>query len=209
MSSVHRYGIDTILADEMCKQLVRDLGNNAVLSIQKKLLSKYSITLKQSVHEFEKLDDVLESIYGKACKKIERTCFENICTVCDFNLQKKNAKYLVFAGNSISENIFDIFSNNEKRYILEKFEEPNTIKHVLKRYNIKKTTGYKMINELIKDGFITKCDQGVAYNMHNAKFVSIFKEINILFNNMNEIEVRVKFEDRSFDTSVIPKIMMA
>jgi len=73
------YGIDTILADEMCRQLIKDLGDNAVLSIQKKLLSRHAITLKQSMHEFEKLDNVLESIYGKACKKIERTCFENIC----------------------------------------------------------------------------------------------------------------------------------
>ena len=92
------YGIDTILTDEMCRQMTRDLGENAVLSIKEKLFSKYAITLKQSIHEFEKLDDILESIYGKACKKIERNCFENICTAYNFDIQEKNSEYLIFTN---------------------------------------------------------------------------------------------------------------
>jgi hypothetical protein len=201
------YGIDTILTDEMCRQMTRDLGENAVLSIKEKLFSKYAITLKQSIHEFEKLDDILESIYGKACKKIERNCFENICTAYNFDIQEKNSEYLIFTNNSISKNIFEVFTNEKKKSILHAMIAPNTIKNILEITDIKKTIGYKMINELIQDGFIIKSDDTLQCNMYNAKFESIFENVNIEFNDLDEIKTQVKFKGELFSSSVIPKIL--
>ena len=84
-----------------------------------------------------------------------------------------------FTKNSISKNIFDIFSNDDKRIILETFETPNTITNVLHKCDIKKTSGYKMIHELIEKGFITKYDADSNHYTHDIKFISIFKKIKI------------------------------
>ena len=168
------------------------------------MFSKYAITLKQSIHEFEKLHDILESIYGKASKKIERNCFENICTLYDFNDESINSQYVMFAGNSISKSIFNIFSNDKKRCILKTFQEPDTIKNVLVKCNIKKTLGYKLVHELIQDGFIEMDTEESTHKI--VKFVSVFESVSIAF-NVDEIEVRVKFEEHSFMKSVIPKII--
>lgn len=201
------YGIDTMLSDEMCRQLTNDLGNKAILSIRKKLFYKYAITLKQSIHEFEKLDDILESIYGKSSKKIEKRCFENICTIHYYDMKKNNCKYVEFAENSISKNIFDIFSNVDTRCIIKQFEKPNTVKNVLKNCCIKKTFGYKIIHELIKSGFITTYDQNDTDNKYNVTYMSVFSKVDLIITSKKKVKVNAKFEDKLFVNSMIPKIM--
>jgi hypothetical protein len=183
--------IDQLFASALEKIIRENLGETTFHSIQNRLFEKYGISITQSIKEFEKLDSVLTEFFGSGAKGLEKRFLEKICKI----KSKKDLeeKRLTILESSINQSILKAFSDDEMSKILNaSIGEPWTISEILEKLEIPKTSGYRKINILIKEGLLIKVGQDFTENRRSVdKYKSLFDNVNIDFSN--KVTVNVQF----------------
>ncbi|NQV39014.1 MAG: transcriptional regulator [Nitrosopumilus sp.] len=183
--------IDQLFAAALEKIIRDNLGDTTFRSIQNRLFEKYGMSITQSINEFKKLDSVLIEFFGSGAKGLEKKFLDNICSIK--SKKDKVEKRFTILDSSINQSILKAFSDDEMSKILNaSIGEPWTISEILEKLDIPKTSGYRKINLLIKEGLLIKAGRDFTENRRSMwKYKSLFDNVNIDFNN--KVTVNVQF----------------
>ena len=183
--------IDQLFAASLEKIIRENLGETTFHSIQNRLFEKYGMSITESIKEFEKLDSVLTEFFGSGAKGLEKKFLDSICSIK--SQKDKVEKRFTLLDSSINQSIIRAFSDDEMSKILNaSIGEPWTISEILEKLDIPKTSGYKKINLLIKEGLLVKAGQEFTENRRSVdKYKSLFDNVNIDFGN--KVTVNVQF----------------
>lgn len=183
--------IDQLFTASLEKIIRENLGETTFHSIQNRLFEKYGMSITESIKEFEKLDSVLREFFGSGAKGLEKKFLDSICSIK--SQKDKVEKRFTLLDSSINQSIIRAFSDDEMSKILNaSIGEPWTILEILEKLEIPKTSGYRKINLLIKEGLLVKAGQEFTENRRSVdKYKSLFDNVNIDFGN--KVTVNVQF----------------
>ncbi|MFB5624947.1 MAG: transcriptional regulator [Nitrosopumilus sp.] len=183
--------VDQLFASALEKTIQENLGNTTFQSIQNRLFEKYGMSITESIKDFEKLDSVLTEFFGSGAKGLEKKFFDSVCSIKSD--KDKVEKRFTILNSSINQSIIKAFSDDEMSKILNaSIGEPWTISEILEKLDIPKTSGYRKINLLIKEGLLIKSGHEFTENRRTIdKYKSLFDNVNIDFNN--KVTVSVQF----------------
>ena len=106
-----------------------------------------------------------------------------------FRISKNKQVWITIQSKTRAKTILRALADDDKRSILMKLvNNPKPVNEALRSCNIPKTSGYRKINSLIREGLIT-----TKYFSHNdnnegvTRYVSVFSDLKINFLNKEPI----------------------
>lgn len=184
-------GVDSLLAGSLERIILDNLGENTVSKIQDRLFEKFGMSLTSAMSEFEKIDYVLREFFGAGAAGLEKKFLKEICSIKS-NKDKSENRFAI-SDSKINQSIINAFCDDEMSKILNaSIGEPWTISEIIEKLNLPRTSGYRKINFLIKQGLLVKTGFGFTGNRRAVdKYKSLFDNVNIDFNN--KVTVNVQF----------------
>ncbi|MGY5148406.1 MAG: transcriptional regulator [Candidatus Nitrosopumilus sp. bin_7KS] len=193
--------VDTFFATSLERMICVHLGDTTYRSIQNRLFEKYGISITESMNDFKKLDTVLREFFGAGAKGLEKKFLEGICTIK--SKKDKSENRFTIADPTLTQSILKAFSDDEMSKILNaSIGEPWTIAEILEKLDIPKTSGYRKINSLIKQGLLLQSGHEFTENRRTVdKYKSLFDNVNIDFSN--KVSVNVQFTHEVIENSTV------
>ena len=200
-------GLDNLLANSLELTIRQNLGDKAVKKIEKRVFERYGISITESIIEFTKIDSVLREFFGAGADGLETKFLENICTV---KSKSKSNNWITIKNDDVNKVILESFGDDDKSKILKSIvNEPKIIQDILNDCEIPQTSGYRKINELIKDGLLAS--NGIHVGTDGKKI----QKYRGLFDNLkinivkNKITVEVQLNQPVFSESSILQVICA
>ena len=145
-------GLDRLLAKSLEFTIRNNLGKQSTEKIEARLFEKYGISLTQGIEEFQKIDAVLREFFGAGADGLEEKFMQEICYV---KSKGKDSKWYSINDEIASQKILESFGDDDKSAIIKSVtEDTKTISDILDTCKIPQTSGYRKINQLIKDGLL-------------------------------------------------------
>lgn len=169
---------DRFLASALKSSIKDELGLRTFKKIEKRVFEKYGSDMINAIRNFHEIDAVLREDFGRGADKIEKKFIENIIRYAKENEKKS---WITIIDQKLSKLIFETFGDSEKKKIIEySFQQPNAIMNILDFCSIPKTSGYRLTNELIKNGLLVETDFTVTKEGKRVgKYTSLFDQIKI------------------------------
>ncbi len=198
-------GIDELIS----KSLTEVIKNNLEPSIEKKvkmnLFKKYGLSINQSIKDFSKLDEILKKVLRSDASKFEKKCLAEIITIKN----QKNSFIVTIKDKNLINLVLEIFGDSEYRNIIESsFAKPLLITEIIDLCKISKTSGYRKINFLIRNGFLVHEGKELTVKRRTVeKFTTIFQKINFEMNK-NQSFVKFVIPEKIFEQSSSIQIIL-
>jgi len=134
--------------------------------------------LPASIDDFHALDATLREFFASGADAIEEDFANRLISI---NTPAKGRRWLSIANEELAELIVATYGDRDKRIILEvAFNKPSVILDILETARIPKSSGYRLINQLVEMGFLT--EQGYAESSDGKKvnkYTALFEKVNI------------------------------
>jgi hypothetical protein len=142
------------------------------------LRQRYNLDLAASINDFYTLDATLREFFSSGADAIEEDFANRLISI---NTPAKGRHWLSIANEDLAELIVATYGDKDKRIILEvAFTKPSAILDILETARIPKSSGYRLINQLVENGFLT--EQGFAESSDGKKvnkYTALFEKVNI------------------------------
>ncbi len=182
-------GIDELIS----KSLTGVIKNNLDTAIEKKvkfgLFKKYGISINQAIRDFSKLDQILKKYLNSEASSFEQKCLMEIIILKNL----RDSFSVTIKDKNLVNLVLEIFGDDEYRKIIEVvFVKPLLISEIIDLCQLPKTSGYRKINYLIRNGFLIGVEKELTLKRRSIeRFTTIFQKINF---EMNKNQRFVKFE---------------
>lgn len=192
--------VDVLLTKFIENHVVGELGPDMLKKIKARLFEKgYSLT--NAIKEFDPFDKTLREFFGRGADGMLQKIFNNICEM------KKNKsgwpKSFLIRDRDLIRLILTTYGNEEKKAILDLASESELpIAVILKKINLSQSTGYRIINSLIKEGLLIETDRRTVST--EGRKVSTYKSTISLVNiriKKSIIELEIHFTDETIKNS--------
>jgi len=197
--------LDKLFAQTVASVIRKRLGEKTYLSIEKRLEERWSITVSDAIQDFNKFDAILREIFGAGADAMEYDLLHEI-----FSLQssKKGASLISIENPDLSKAILATYGNSEKRLILNfAFNTPAPILDILEKCDIPKSTGYRVIGEMLDDGFLTESGFSITSDGKKVnQYTSLFYEVKIDI-KLDVLIVQVILKDELLTESNLVKVL--
>ena len=196
--------------DELISKTLSDvIKKNLELSIEKKvkmiLFKKHGLSIHQAIKDFSKLDKVLTEFL-----KSETTDFERKCLLEVLSLKKSKDSYLVsIKHQNLIDVFFEILGDKEYRKIIEStISKPLLISEIIEQKKLPKTSGYRKINYLIRNGFLIGVKKEYTDKRRIVnRLIPIFEKL-VLELNQNQYILKLTVPKKTIEQSTsIQKIL--
>ena len=198
--------LDKLLAEALASVIREKLGNKTYQKIEARLLERYNLGVADAVKDFQKLDATLREFFGAGADEMEKDFLEHLASL---DTPKQAKPWIVIENEELAEQILDSFGDREKRKILKAaLGKPDVTLNILERTDIPQSSGYRLIGELIENGFLT--ESGFA-TTHDGKKVSMYVS---LFDNVRievlqgKTSVKVQLRGDVLKESYLARILM-
>ena len=197
--------LDNLLAESLNTVIETKLGKVTYEKIKDRLDERYGITVLESIKDFYKMDSTLREFFGPGADQIEKDFLSNFIS---FGSSSKDRSWITIHDQSLAKSILESFGDKDKKIILENsMREPQVILDILNNSNLPKSSGYRMIKELITDGFLTEKGYSSAIDGRRVTtYVSLFENIKIDIQKNKtvvKVEINKDFIKDSFIVSLI------
>jgi len=170
--------LDRLLAQALESMIREKLGQKTCEKIEARLLQRYNLNLVASINDFYTLDATLREFFSSGADAIEEDFANHLISI---NTPAKGRHWLTIANAELAELIVATYGDRDKRIILEvAFTKPSVILDILETARIPKSSGYRLINQLVENGFLT--EQGYAESSDGKKvnkYTALFEKVNI------------------------------
>ncbi|MGH9998921.1 MAG: transcriptional regulator [Nitrosopumilaceae archaeon] len=199
-------GVDGLIAKSLCSAIQENLSEQTIKKLDDRLVEKYGITIRQAAKDFTKLDEILREYFGAGAVGLERKIFDSICTVS--KRRNTDEEWMTIRDPKIATAVLDAFGDEDKKKIISVLMiEPHIVSEVLEICNLPQTSGYRKINSMISDGFLTVEGYGTTIDGKRVnKYVSIFENIRIDIIK-NSVTVKVKLRTDSIKNSLMMPVI--
>ncbi|HXG74211.1 MAG TPA: transcriptional regulator [Candidatus Nitrosotenuis sp.] len=186
--------IDSLLAKFIEQQIMIQFGNDLNQTIKNRIFERYGVNLTDALRQYEPFDKILREFFGKAADGMIRQLFEKIC----FVKKTKQTLSLEIRDKIFANLLLESYGHKDKKAILLAVSSSAlSISKILKQARISsQTTGYRLINDLIKDGLLV--ESGFDLTTDGKKthaYISPIKKINIILGDKNIMCVTIEFSD--------------
>lgn len=198
--------LDKLLAQALASMIKEKLGEKTIEKIEDRLKQRYGYTLVESIREFQTLDATLREFFGQGADAIEEDFSDRLISL---NSSSKGGRWIRIENRELGEEIVDTYGNRDKRAIISAaFQKPAVILDILDATGIPKSSGYRIINELVEDGFLTEA--GFAETSDGkkvSKYTALFEKIRIELDTRGSI-VEVLLKENILEGSQIVHILI-
>ena len=192
-------GIDALIAKQLSDEIKKSLDKKTLRQLERRLFSKYGLSIKQSISDFEKFDVVLKEFLGSQTKEFEKKCINQIYTSDD---TKKNKYILIKINNqNLVRTILNCCADDETIKILNQSLKKNlTIHEIITKTKIPKSSVYRKIEKLIRSGILLKTKKTISTGKRVEKYHPVFDKFTIIFDAQN-ITVQALVDKKIFLSS--------
>jgi len=199
--------LDNLLANALSTMIEAKLGKITVNKIEKRLKERYNIEIIDAIRDFQKMDATLREFFGPGADEIEKDFLTDFISL---DKTKKENSWLTIENQKLASFILESFGDPDKKRILEaSLSQPNVILGILENCNMPKSSGYRVIKELIDDGLLT--EEGFSTTRDGKKvnkYTSIFENIKIDIQGPEQkIIVKVQINEKFIRESFLIKLM--
>ena len=183
------------------------LGKVAVQKIQKRIKERYNIEFIDAIRDFQKMDATLREFFGPGADEMEKDFLVDFISL---DKNKKESSWIVIENQKLASFILESFGDLDKKKILEaSLNQPNVILGILENCNMPKSTGYRVIKELIDEGLLT--EKGFSTTRDGKKvnkYTSIFENIKIDIQGPEQkVIVKVQINEKFIQESFLIRLM--
>ncbi len=197
--------LDKLLAQTVASVIRANLGEKTYLAIEKRLKERWDITIVDAIQDFNKLDAILREFFATGADSLEHDFLDKI-----FSLQssKKGSSLLSIENPELAKAVLEAYGDSDKRMILNyAFKKPAPILDILEGCNIPKSTGYRVIGELLDDGFLAESGFSTTSDGKKvSKYTCLFSEIKIDI-KLEDIAVHVLLKDEVLMESNLARVL--
>jgi len=199
--------LDSLLAESLSSMIVQKLGKKTASQIEKRLKDRYGITMIDAVRDFQKLDATLREFFGPGADEMEKDFLNDFVTL---DKSKRNKSWIVIEDQKLAKLILESFGDPDKKLILDSsLLQPNVILDILNQCNMPKSTGYRVVRDLIKQGLMT--EKGFSTTSDGKKvnkYTSLFENIKIDIQGPDrKVVVKVQINEDFLQQSYVMKIV--
>jgi len=170
--------LDRLLGQTLESMIREKLGQKTCEKIEVRLRQRYNLDLAASINDFYTLDATLREFFSSGADAIEEDFANNLISV---NTPAKGRRWILIQNSELAELILATYGDKDKRLILEvAFTNPSVIQDILEATQIPKSTGYRLINQLVENGLLT--EQGYAESSDGKKvnkYTALFEKVKI------------------------------
>lgn len=198
-------GLDRLLAKSLNITIRNNLGEKTTQKVEERLFQKYGLSLTQAIEEFQKIDAVLREFFGAGADGLESKFMQSLCNTKSKN---KTNNWFSINDNHSSQTIMESFGDDDKSAILNVvIEEAKIISDILLDCKIPQTSGYRKINQLIKDGLLVSDGHITTSDGRKVtKYRSLFDNLRINIVK-NKITVDVQLSRPDFNDSTVLQVI--
>ena len=199
--------LDSLLAESLSSMIVQKLGKKTASQIEKRLKDRYGLTMIDAVRDFQKLDATLREFFGPGADDMEKDFLNDFVTL---DKSKRNKSWIVIEDQKLAKLILESFGDPDKKLILDSsLLQPNVILDILNQCNMPKSTGYRVVRDLIKQGIMT--EKGFSTTSDGKKvnkYTSLFENIKIDIQGPDrKVVVKVQINEDFLHQSYVMKIV--
>jgi hypothetical protein len=170
--------LDRLLGQTLESMIREKLGQKTCEKIEVRLRQRYNLDLAASINDFYTLDATLREFFSSGADAIEEDFANNLISI---NTPAKGRRWILIQNSELAELILASYGDKDKRLILEvAFTKPSIIQDILEATQIPKSTGYRLINQLVENGLLT--EQGYAESSDGKKvnkYTALFEKVKI------------------------------
>lgn len=170
--------LDRLLGQALESMIREKLGQKTCEKIEARLRQRYNLDLAASINDFYTVDATLREFFSSGADAIEEDFANRLISI---NTPAKGRHWLSIANEDLAELIVATYGDKDKRIILEvAFTKPSAILDILETARIPKSSGYRLINQLVENGLLT--EQGYAESSDGKKvnkYTALFERVKI------------------------------
>lgn len=199
--------LDRLLAQALASIIKEKLGDKTCARIEARLMERYNLSLVDSIKDFYTLDATLREFFGAGADGIEDDFKDRLIS---FSVASKGRQWITIENKDLAQLILESYGDRDKRTILETaYREPSVILDLLEKCNIPKSSGYRLINQLVDDGLLTEEGYAEASDGKRvSKYTSLFEKTQIEIDSTKGLVVRVQLRQNILNESQIVKILL-
>ncbi len=197
-------GIDELISKSLTTVIKSNLEPNLEKKVKMKLFKKYGLSVNQSISNFSKIDEILKEFLKSDTLSFEQKCLREIITI-----KKLKSSFLVSIKDKNLVNLtIKILGDDENRKIIEStLSQPLLIPEIIDMFQLSKTSGYRKINYLIRNGFLIGVNKELTVKRRSVeRFATVFKKIIIEMNknqNLVKLEIPQEIMEQSSTIKII------
>src|ERR1051326_6162225 len=154
------------------------LGQKTSEKIEERLKQRYGFSLVDSIKQFHTLDATLREFFGQGADAVEEDFRDWLVSL---RSGSNGRQWIKIENSALSEQILETYGDREKRLVLNAaYKSPAPILDILNATSIPKSSGYRIVNQLIEDGFLTEAGYGETSDGKKvAMYTALFEKIRI------------------------------
>lgn len=199
--------VDYLLADSLSSMITRKLGKQTTQQVENRLQERYRLTMLEAIRDFHKMDATLREFFGAGADEIEKDFLNDFVSLDD---SKRHKSWIVIEDQKLATLILESFGDPDKKRILEaSLRQPDVILDILDKCNIPKSSGYRVVKELIRDGLLTEKGYSTTTDGKKVnKYTALFENIKIDIQGPEQkVVVKVQINEDFLRGSYLMKIM--
>jgi len=196
--------LDYLLAGSLEELIQKKLGVKTFQKVEKRLKEHYGISVLEAIRDFQKMDATLREFFGAGADEIEKDFLEHFVSL---DKLKKDQGWITIREPKIAKLILESFGNPDKKIILDSsLTQPNVILDILNSGNIPKSSGYRVIKELLNDGLLAEKGYSTTRDGKKiSKYTSLFKRVRLDIHG-DEISAQVQINAGFLQESYLLKV---
>jgi hypothetical protein len=146
--------LDRLLAQALESVIREKLGQKSCERIEDRLRQRYNMSMAESIENFYTLDATLREFFAGGADVIEEDFAKKLFSISS---GAKGKQWITIENKDLAQLIFESYGDRGKSLILETaFNKPAVILEILDATGIPSSSGYQIINRLVRDGLLTE-----------------------------------------------------
>ena len=170
--------LDKLLAQALASIIKTKLGLKTYQKIEARLQERYGLSIAESIKEFYKLDATLREFFGAGVDALEGDILNHLISL---DTSSKSNTWITIEYHDLANLILEAYGDREKRIILDAaLKKPGVVLDILESCNIPKSSGYRIVSQLVDDGLLT--EEGYDTTSDGKKvtrYTALFENVKI------------------------------
>lgn len=198
--------LDKLLSQSLAAIINKQLGKKTFERIEDRLKERYNLTVVDAIRDFYTLDATLREFFGAGADSLEEEFLQHLISI---QTPSKGRQWIVIENPELSKLILESYGDKEKRLILNAaFKRPAPILDILDVCDIPRSSGYRVINELVDDGMLTESGQVEKEGKKVSAYTSLFEKIRMEIDGENIAAQALLKEDILNESQIVRFLRM-
>lgn len=198
--------LDKLLSQALESIIKEKLGEQTLKKIEQRLQNRYGIGITDAIRDFHIFDATLREFFGTGADTMEEELKEQLISL---NASAKGRQWFTIQNKDLANLILESYGNHEKRLILNTaLKSPNVILEILEECQIPKSSGYRLISELVENGLLTEAGSTKTSDGKTVStYTALLEKVRIEIGGESE-SVQVLLKEHVLEESSIFKILI-